>query len=91
MAQLIGAFVGTFLISRLFWLAARAWPNSIEKAIFLNVICMAFIVPLDFIVRGDVSLTQEFIIYGGCQLIVLIYDTFRVRRDLVAPSKPDGA
>jgi hypothetical protein len=81
MAELIGALLGTFLISRVFWLLTRGWPNSLNKAAALNVICAAVVMPLDFIVRGDPS---YLILYVGCQAVVLFYDVVRIRRTKVA-------
>ena len=78
MAFLLGALFGTFVISRLFWVVARGWPNSIGKAIALNVFCAAALIPIDYIVRGDLPLVQELIIYGGCQTLVLIFDVVRI-------------
>ena len=46
MAELIEALLGTFLISRLFWVFTRPWPNSINKAVVLNVACAAIVIPL---------------------------------------------
>jgi hypothetical protein len=82
MAQLLGALVGTFLISRLFWAVTKTWPNSIGKAVFLNVVCAAIVIPLDYLVRGDVLFIEELALYGACQTIVLIFDVLRVRKNL---------
>jgi hypothetical protein len=82
MAQLLGALVGIFLISRLFWVVTRAWPNSLGKAVFLNVICAAIVIPLDYLLRDDVSFIEELALYGACQAAVLIFDLFRVRKNL---------
>jgi hypothetical protein len=75
---LLGAFVGTFLISRLFWAVALAWPDSVWKAISLNVVCAAIIIPLDYLVRENVSFIQELAVYGGCQAVVLAWDLWRL-------------
>jgi hypothetical protein len=77
MAELIGALLGTFVISRVFWLLMRGWLNSVSKAVALNVICAAVVLPLDVVARGDPS---YFILYVGCQVVVLFYDVVRIRR-----------
>jgi hypothetical protein len=82
---LFGAFIGTFLISRLFWVVTKAWPDSIGKAISLNVVCAAIIIPLDSLVRENASFIQELAVYGGCQLIVLILDLWRMRKTAAKP------
>jgi hypothetical protein len=83
---LIGALVGTFLISRLFWAGAKAWPNSVWKAIFLNVVCAAIIIPLDYIARDDAVFIDELIVYGVCQALVLAFDVYRLRKRQAAPA-----
>jgi hypothetical protein len=81
---LIGALVGTFLISRLFWAGAKAWPDSVWKAIFLNVVCA--IIPLDYIARDDAVFIDELIVYGVCQALVLAFDVYRLRKRQAAPA-----
>jgi hypothetical protein len=83
LAFLFGALIGTLLISRLFWAATKAWPNSIGKAVSLNVACAAIIIPADYLLRGNVSFIQELAVYGGCQAIVLALDLWRIRRNQV--------
>jgi hypothetical protein len=74
MGQLIGALLGTFLISRLFWVATKKWPDSIGKAIFLNVVCALIIIPLDYSVRDGANLGEEILLYGMCQVVVFVID-----------------
>jgi len=80
MGQILGALVGTFLISRLFWLVTKTWPDSDWKAVVLNVLCAAIVIPIDYLLRGDVPLIGEIVLYGACQAAVLIFDVFRLRR-----------
>jgi hypothetical protein len=80
MAQILGAIVGTFLFSRIFWVATRAWPNSEWKAIVINVVCAAILIPCDYLVRENVPIGQEIMLYGGCQALVFIYNLFQILR-----------
>jgi len=91
MAQLFGALVGTYLISRLFWIVANAWPDSINKAVSLNVVCAAIVIPFDFLLRENVLFVQELAVYGGCQMIVLIFDLWRLGRGLGIAGAPRSA
>jgi type III secretory pathway component EscU len=77
MVEFIGALLGTFVISRIFWFLTRSWPNSLSKAVALNIICAAFVMSLDFIVWGNSS---HLIVYVVCQAIVLFYDLLWLRR-----------
>jgi hypothetical protein len=77
MAELVGALIGTFVISRIFWLLTRGWPNSVSKAVALNVICATVVLPLDVIARGAPSYLM---LYVACQVVVLFYDVVRIRR-----------
>jgi hypothetical protein len=74
------ALVSIFLISRLLWIVTKAWPNSIGKAVILNVICAAIIVPIDYLIRGNVPFIDEFALYGGCQAIVLAMDALWINK-----------
>jgi len=38
-------------------------------------------IPLDYLVRENVSFIQEIAVYGGCQSIVLILDLWRLRKN----------
>jgi hypothetical protein len=81
MAFLLGALFNTLLISRLFWIVTKAWPISIVKAIALNVACVAVLIPIDYVVRDvrqNLPFIQELTIYGGCQMLVLIFDFVRI-------------
>jgi hypothetical protein len=91
MAQLFGALVGTYLISRLFWIVAKAWPDSINKAVSLNVVCAAIIIPIDSLLREDVSFTQELALYGGCQMLVLMFDLWRLKRGFGIAGAPPAS
>lgn len=74
--SLFGALVGTFFISRLFWWIAKRWPDSPRKAVAINVICAALIIPLDYIARDSQSIIWELLVYGGCQCVVLLFDLY---------------
>jgi hypothetical protein len=77
--SLVGALVGTFLISRLFWWITKRWPDRPRKAVAINVICAALIVPLDYIARYSQIIIWEIFVYGGCQCLVLLYDLLTMR------------
>jgi hypothetical protein len=77
MAYLVGALLGTFVISRFFWLVTRSWPDSVKKAVVLNIICAAVVIPIDALVRDDASFS---ILYVVCQAVVLGYDVIRMKR-----------
>ena len=81
MAQFLGALAGIYLISRLFWFVTKAWPDSIGKAVVLNVVCAAIVIPMDFLLRGNVPFIQELTLYGTCQAIVLTFDVIGLRKN----------
>lgn len=87
MAFLIGALFGTFLISRLFWLAAKSWPDTNEKALFLNGVSGVFILIADYSTRSNADLVSELAIYGSCQMLILFFDLWRIARKKAITSR----
>lgn len=80
--QLLGAFTGIFLISRIFWLVAWNWPSSVSKAVALNAFCFALVTPLDMLTWLSNHAEYEYrrvILFAASQLLVLIIDTFRMK------------
>jgi hypothetical protein len=74
---IIATLVAAVLISRLIWLAARRWPDSIVKAVLVNagsaiiaMIAAAYV----FANGGPPKFDMAFLICGGAQLIVLTFD-----------------
>lgn len=78
MAYLLGSLIGTFLLSRLFWLAARKPPSTPAKILGVNLACLAVILVLDPLARyGTITaetLLITAIIYAPCQLAVMVVD-----------------
>ncbi|GAB1716275.1 MAG: hypothetical protein NTAFB05_13170 [Nitrobacter sp.] len=73
----VATLVAAVLISRLIWLAARRWPDSIVKAMLVNalsaviaMIAAAYI----FANGGPPKFDMALLICGGAQLIVLTFD-----------------
>lgn len=83
---IVGALVATYLISRLVGLAAKRWPDTIGKAVFVNAVSAIIVVVAGaFGSAADGSPPKFYfalLIYGGAQLIVLTFDVVR----LVKPS-----
>lgn len=81
-AFFIGAFVGTFLISRLVWLAARWWPNSMGKAAVLSLVSAALVVTLAAWGNADGGplnfASAPF--YIAAQALVFAMDAWRIRK-----------
>jgi uncharacterized membrane protein YjdF len=74
---IIATLVVAVLISRLIWLAAKRWPDSIVKAVLINagsaivaMIAAAYV----FANGGPPKFDMAFLICGGAQLIVLTFD-----------------
>ncbi|MEH6951549.1 hypothetical protein V4R08_09415 [Nitrobacter sp. NHB1] len=81
---IVVALVAAYLISRLVGLAAKRWPNTIGKAVFVNAVSAIIVV-----VAGALASAADgsppkfylaFLIYGGAQLIVLTFDAIRLVR-----------
>ena len=77
---LLGALIGTFLISRLFWLVAKPWPDDSRKALLLNIGSGLFVIIGDYLIRPDPDFIFEVLAYGSCQVMVLFYDLWRISR-----------
>lgn len=80
--QLLGAFTGIFLISRIFWLVAWSWPSSVSKAVALNAFCFVLVTPLDMLTWISNHAGYKYhrvILFAASQLLVLIIDTFRMK------------
>jgi MFS family permease len=75
---ILGALLGTFVISRLFWLVTKRWPDDNQKALFLNGVCGVIIISVDYLVRPNADFIFEVLLYGSCQMIVLFYDLWRI-------------
>jgi hypothetical protein len=75
---LLGALSGTFVISRLFWLVTKRWPDDYQKALFLNGVSGVLIILADYLVRPNADFILEVLVYGSCQIIVLLYDLWRI-------------
>lgn len=78
---IVGAIVAASLISRLIWLIARRWPNSIRKAILINVVTAVITVvgaAYSSANGGPPQFYLAFLIFGGAQLIVLTFDVFKL-------------
>lgn len=91
MGFIIGALLGTFIASRLIYLLLRRWPGSYGKALAVNFLTAAVIVPLAAIGMADggpARLGDSFVIYGLCALFLAICDVayagFRGRAPLTA-------
>ena len=84
MAFLAGSVLGTFVISRIFWILAWKWSNSVTKAIVLNMVSALVIIPGDYftaIRAGEPkNLLRVALLYGGCQALVFLLDFVRVRQ-----------
>ena len=92
---LVGTFGGLLLISRLFWLIARGWPDSIRKAIALNIFCFVSVVPLDLLSRdllSSPSACQERLWYlAAAQILVFLVDLWGVKAQLAKQSPSSAA
>lgn len=80
---LLGALIGTLILSRLVWLLARFWkPDTIGKAVAVNglsgllVICLAAYGYAD---GAGPKFFEAALIYGPCQLLVLLTDILRTK------------
>ena len=84
MAQLIGALVGTFVLSRIFWLIPWYGRNTDTKAITLNALSALVIIPADFLAAVSAGKDANFyggaLLYGGCQFLICLYDIFRLKQ-----------
>lgn len=45
-----------------------------------QLICAAVLIPIDYLLRENVSFIEEVALYGVCQVVILIFDLFRLRR-----------
>jgi hypothetical protein len=78
---IIGALVAASLISRLGWLIARRWPDSIRKAMLINAVSgMIIVVAATYASAesGPRKFYLALLIFGGAQLIVLTFDVVRL-------------
>jgi hypothetical protein len=71
MLQLLGTIIGAFLFSRIFWFAAKQWPDKPSKAIAINCLYAGIVIPLDYLVNENVVRS---IIAAICQLAILAID-----------------
>jgi pimeloyl-ACP methyl ester carboxylesterase len=74
---IVGALVAASLISRLVWLIARRWPDSIRKAILINAVSGVIIVVTAAYASaesGPPKFYLALLIFGGAQLVVLTFD-----------------
>lgn len=80
MVLIVGALVAASLISRLVWLITRRWPDSIAKAVSINAVSAVIVVVAaaygSAYGGGPPKFYLAFMIFGGAQLIVLIFDVF---------------
>jgi hypothetical protein len=76
----LGALLGTFVISRLFWLVTKRWPDDNQKAVFLNGVSGVLIILADYLARPNADFIFEVLLYGSCQIVVLFYDLWRIAR-----------
>ena len=74
---IVATLVAAVLISRLIWLASKRWPDSIVKAVLINavsaiiaMIAAAYV----FANGGPPKFDMAFLMCGGAQLIVLVFD-----------------
>jgi ABC-type Mn2+/Zn2+ transport system permease subunit len=78
---IVGALVAASLISRLVWLIARRWPDSIGKAALINAVsAMITVIAAAYgsADGGPPKFYLALLIFGGAQLIVLTFDVFRL-------------
>ncbi|EAQ34291.1 hypothetical protein NB311A_10423 [Nitrobacter sp. Nb-311A] len=79
---IIVALVATYLMSRLVGLFARRWPDTIGKAVCVNAVSAIIVVIAGAWASaadgGQPKFYLAFLIYGGAQLIVLIFDIVRI-------------
>jgi len=79
---IVVALVATYLISRLVGLVARKWPDTIGKAVCVNAVSAIIAVVAGAWASaadgGQPKFYLAFLIYGGAQLIVLIFDVVRI-------------
>lgn len=83
LAFFAGAIVGTYIVTAILWFAARNWPTTVGKAIFLNIVAMLIIVGWGSIGGADGGpppVGTMFVIYGAAQIAVFLLDLLRVRR-----------
>lgn len=80
--QLIGGFVAIFLVSRLFWLVARRWPNSIGKVITLDLTTGLLGSLLGAIggADGGPPNLAAFTVYLPAAALVVVLDLIRIRK-----------
>lgn len=74
---IVGALVAAALVSRVVWLVARRWPNSIKKAVLVNAVSAMITViggAFSSANGGPPKFYLAFLIFGGAQLIVLTFD-----------------
>jgi hypothetical protein len=81
---IVVALVATYSISRLVRLAAKRWPDTIGKAVFVNAVSAIIVIVAGALASAaDGSQPQfylAFLIYGGAHLIVLTFDVVRLVR-----------
>jgi hypothetical protein len=79
-----GSLIAVFLVSRIFWLAARRWPDSIGKAITLDLITGVLGSLLGAVGGADGGPPDmaSFLFYMPAALVVLAIDLIRIRNRL---------
>jgi hypothetical protein len=80
---IVVAIVAASLVSRLVWLTARRWPDSIGKAFIVNAVSAVIIVvaaAYSSANGGPPKFYLALLIFGGAQLIVLTFDVFGLVR-----------
>ena len=94
-AIFVGTFAGLFLISRLFWLVARGWPDSVGKVIGLNIFCFVSVTPLDLLSRDLLSSHSDYQERIWClaaaQVLVFLVDLWGVKAQLARQSPSSAA
>jgi len=78
---LIKALVAVFLGTRLIWLISKSWPDSIGKAVLINVVSAAITVIAAAYVLADGGpprFNLALSVCGRAQLIVLLFDVVRL-------------
>jgi hypothetical protein len=92
--QFFGALVGVYLISRIFWVIAKGWPNSIDKAIALSIFCYLGVLALDILswlsAGNDAYDTKRIFLFGAAQIAVLLIDIIFLKTKAVKSSPSSG-